>query len=166
MPDMGPLRGSYWVRPGKLLAGPYPGGWDEESSRQKLRSLLDAGVTFWVDLTESDEHGPYWSALETEAAALRSEVEHRRFPIPDMDVPFPQQMTSILDTIDDALAEGHTVYVHCMGGIGRTGTVIGCYLVRHGLSGEEALKEIARLRGGYVESPETSNQRRMVREWK
>ena len=42
-------------------------------------------------------------------------------------------MTRILDDVDAALADGGAVYVHCWGGIGRTGTVVGCWLVRHGL---------------------------------
>ena len=78
-------------------------------------------------------------------------------------------MTRILDTIDTALAMGQSVYVHCAGGIGRTGTVVGCYLVRHGMPGEAALEEIMRLRqvmphGGSL-SPRREPQRQMVRNW-
>ena len=40
------------------------------------------------------------------------------------------------------LAGGRTVYLHCRGGIGRTGTVLGCYLVRQGQTAEEALASI------------------------
>jgi len=72
-------------------------------------------------------------------------------------------------TIDAALAEGNVVYVHCYGGIGRTGTVVGCYLVRHGLSGREALVEIVRLRrdtpDGFKRSPENDWQEQMVLDW-
>ena len=64
---------------------------------------------------------------------------------------------------------GRGVYVHCAGGIGRTGTVVGCYLVRHGMQGEAALEEIMRLRhampnGGDL-SPRREPQRQMVRTW-
>ena len=69
-------------------------------------------------------------------------------PIHDVSTPTQAQMARILDAIDAALAVGHAVYLHCYGGIGRTGTVVGCYLVRHGMDGEEALAEIARLRQG------------------
>ena len=81
-------------------------------------------------------------------------------------------MMSILDAIDNALSRGGTVYVHCWGGVGRTGTVIGCWLVRHGLSGEEALEQIAEWWKGVEKShrapssPETSGQRGYVMEWK
>jgi protein-tyrosine phosphatase len=62
------------------------------------------------------------------------------------------------------------VYVHCFGGIGRTGTVVGCYLVRHGADAETALAEIARRRqgtpDGYRRSPETNEQRQFVLTWR
>jgi protein-tyrosine phosphatase len=58
------------------------------------------------------------------------------------------------------------VYVHCRGGIGRTGTVIGCWLARNGLTGQAALDRIAELRAGtpdgYTQSPETAAQRAFV----
>ena len=72
-----------------------------------------------------------------------------------------------LRDLDALLAEGKTVYVHCVGGLGRTGTVVGSFLVEKGLaSREEALTLIARLRAGTdspgAESPQTEAQRRAV----
>ena len=166
-----PIPDSYWVQPGRLLAGEYPGALQDERARQKLRQLLEAGVSFFLDLTEEGEYGlkPYAPFLHEEAAALGCSTEHRRRPIRDMETPTQEEMAGILDTIDAALDAGHTVYVHCYGGIGRTGTVIGCYLVRHGMSGEEALEEIAGLRqgtpDGWKRSPETEPQRQMVQNW-
>lgn len=62
------------------------------------------------------------------------------------------------------------MYVHCWGGVGRTGTVVGCYLVRSGLSGDEALARIRQLRRNEATanrpSPETDEQRNMVRSWR
>ena len=40
-------------------------------------------------------------------------------------------------------SDGKNVYVYCWGGIGRTSTAVGCWLVRHGMTGDEALAEIA-----------------------
>ncbi len=80
-------------------------------------------------------------------------------------------MVDILDTIDAALEEGRTVYVHCWGGVGRTGTVVGCWLVRHGRTGEEALAQVAEWWRGVEkvwrqpESPETPEQCEYVRNW-
>jgi hypothetical protein len=72
--------------------------------------------------------------------------------------------------LDAALAAGETVYLHCWGGTGRTGTAVGCHLVRHGMSGDQALQQIkdwlydTPKRGR--SSPETTEQRRLVLNWK
>jgi hypothetical protein len=163
-----PIPDSYWVQPGLLLAGEYPGSKSDEEARSKLRRLLDAGVTFFLDLTEAGEYRlrPYAPLLQEDEVLLGRSVVYRRMPIPDRGVPSREGMEAILDVIDAALREGHTVYVHCWGGIGRTGTVVGCYLVRQGWSGPAALNEIARLRAGtpdgYRRSPETEEQERMI----
>lgn len=166
-----PIANSYWVRTNRLLAGEYPRNWDDASSRPKLRRLLEAGVTCFIDLTEEGEYGlkPYLPLLCAEATAGVRSLVHWRIPIADGATPSTATMVRLLDTLDGVLAVGHAVYVHCWGGIGRTGTVIGCYLVRHGVSGDLALAEIARLRSGtsddWKDSPETPDQMRMVLSW-
>jgi protein-tyrosine phosphatase len=136
-----------------------------------LARLVEAGASFFLDLTEEGEYGllPYSPLLEEVAGALGQEVAYRRMPIEDMTAPEPEEMVRILDALDRALAGGRVVYVHCYAGIGRTGTVVGCYLARHGLIGAEALREIQRLRqgvpDGWVMSPEVRVQREMVWNW-
>lgn len=135
----------------RLVAGPYPAPADVE----RLRA---AGVELFVDLTEKGEYGiaPYDSAG----------ARHVRFPIPDHGVPGGEEMKAILDALDAARADGTGVYVHCLAGAGRTGTVAGCWLVRHGLTGEEALVAIAERRGVACRpSPETPEQRALVLRW-
>ena len=169
-----PIPNSYWVEPGRLVAGEYPGAIDPGNAGQKLRSLLDSGVDHFIDLTETlDRLEPYTQIVEEEARLLGKTITWERHPIADLSVPrTPEQMMSILDAIDNALSGDGTVYVHCWGGVGRTGTVIGCWLVRHGLSGEEALEQIAEWWKGVEKShrarssPETSGQREYVIEWK
>ena len=80
-------------------------------------------------------------------------------------------MAVILDRMDTLLEDGEVVYVHCWGWIGRTGTVIGCYMVQDmGMTGPEALVSIEELRNGIYDrssrrSPETQEQRDMVMKW-
>ena len=159
-----PLGDSYWVVPGHLLAGEYPGARDDPQARRQVRRLRWSGVTEFIDLTEAGEYG-----LRPYAPLLDGSARHRRFPIPDRDVPSEQAMREILDAIDAAMAEGRTVYLHCFGGIGRTGTVIGCWLVRHGMPGDDALRQIAAWREGTTDSwcpsPETDEQRAFVLAW-
>ncbi len=153
----GPNFGTYWVRPGKLLAGPNPSAFHEDVTQGNITRLLEAGVTYFVDLTEPDERESY-------DPFLPDGIIHHRLAIPDFGTPSVEHMCAILNTIDTALEQGRVVYVHCMGGIGRTGTTVGCYLVRHGLTGQEALLEIARLL--HDGSPETPEQRAMILNWR
>lgn len=166
----GPLPNSYWVRPARLLAGEYPRDKALSTSRPKLRRLLGAGVTYFLDLTEADEGlEPYAELAAREAAALDRTVAHHRAPIRDFSAPPPEYLVEILDQLDRALEAGEVVYLHCWGGIGRTGLVVAAHLVRHGLAPEEALQTLARLRrgtpDGWRPSPETQEQRALVLSW-
>ena len=157
----------YWVQPGRFLAGEYPAGVDRPGASGRLDAILDAGIDSFFDLTEPEELEPYASLLRGRAAPGGLAVEHRRFPIPDRGLPDEDAMRRLLDALDAALADGHHVYVHCQGGLGRTGMVVGCYLVRHGHSGAGALDRIALLRRSLPRalSPETSHQVAFVRNW-
>lgn len=167
-----PIADSYWVAPGLLLAGEYPGARETDDALRKLGTLLDAGIREFVDLTQPGEYGlqPYWPLVQELAGNRGITVTHRYLSIPDMGTPSDSHMLKILDTIDTALASQRPVYVHCFGGIGRTGTVVGCYLVRHGATAEAALAQIEQSRrgtpDGYRQSPETVEQRRFVRAWR
>ena len=168
-----PTPGCYWVVPG-FLAGNYPRTRDDGSSREKLRRILDAGVTCFVDLTtRHDPLEPYESLLsEMDDGSARAAAVREAFPVPDMSIPgSPDTTRAILDTIDRVLAEDGTAYVHCWGGVGRTGTIVGCWLVRHGMTGEEALARVAELwatrpDASWSTSPQTEEQFRYVREWR
>ena len=171
--DDRPMPNSYWVDPGRFAAGEYPGARRRKEAAARLRTLLGAGVDCFIDLTQPDEGlAPYAGIAAQEASRLGTECVHERHSIVDMDVPRSQQQTAgILDAIDKALDDGKNVYVHCWGGIGRTGTVVGCWLVRHGMTGDEALAQIAQWWQGmdkryrHPRSPQTTQQRRYVRSW-
>ena len=170
----GPIPNSYVVPGTRLMAGEYPGDRDSDVAATRLAAFLDAGVRTFVDLTApADGLVPYEPTLRR--LAMGYDVERLSFPIKDVSITDDDGMCRILDAIDSALAADRTVYVHCWGGVGRTGTVVGCWLVRHGKTGDEALAEVARLfqlmtpkklarnnRG----SPETHEQREMIREWR
>ena len=166
-----PIPESYWVESGRLLVGEYPGQFDGELTRKRIDALLEAGFDTFIDLTRPDEILPYTQALFDEAKAYGIEVKHYRFPIEDFGLPTPEQMNSILDRIDESLQAGHKIYLHCWGGIGRTGTIVGCYLVRRGRTGEEALKQLAQWwkkvpKSHYhPRSPETQEQVDFILNW-
>lgn len=174
-----PIPNSYWARFGHLAAGEYPGEVNPEEAAAKIRELLRSGIDYFLDLTEEGERTdqgelvPYREVAKAEGRKLRLDVDWTRRPIRDTRVPDnPEDMAAILDAIDSALALRRKVYVHCWGGAGRTGTVIGCWLVRHGHTGEEALDQIAEWWQGVAKShlqPRSPNecvQREYVRNWK
>lgn len=168
-----PFENAYTVLPGKLFAGQYPRNKDESSSRVKLGGLLDAGVTVCIDLTEAGESGlePYTALLNEIARERGMSCRHRRFAIPDGGLCSRTTLGEIHAAIDSALQAGETVYVHCWGGHGRTGLVVGTWLVSHGLTrAEKAVETLATLRRDMPKadhpSPETTPQITMLVEWK
>ena len=173
-----PLRLSYWVSYPDFLAGAFPAVEDREETRARLKALAEAGIRTIINLTEPDEiqrYGPgtvdYKKLLSEIVAPDGSPLEMQRLSVPDFSTPTKAGMKEILDTIDSAIAAGNPVYVHCWGGHGRTGTVVGCYLARHGIAeGEEVIEHIMRLRrdtpDADYESPENPRQQDMVTGWK
>jgi predicted protein tyrosine phosphatase len=166
-----PISESYWVEPGRLLAGEYPGHFSTDSTRQRIDALLEAGFDTFIDLTKPNETVPYSRILLDESKIYGVKADYCNFPIADFGLPFPETMASILDTIDNVLQHEKKIYLHCWGGIGRTGTTVGCYLVRHGMTGEEALVQLADWWKTvpksqiHQRSPETQEQAEFIRNW-
>jgi hypothetical protein len=171
-----PYERSYWVIPGSLLAGCYPGDRNHALAQTKLASLLDVGIRSILNLMEENETGyggepfvPYLPILDELCAAQGTRVAFRRFPVRDGFAPSLNYMDKILDHIDSEISEKTPTYVHCWGGRGRTGTIIACYLLRHGRADiSNVLSVVQRLRindttGG--PAPETRAQHDFLREF-
>ena len=93
-----------------------------------------------------------------------------RYPIQDLNIPSITQMRSILNTIEQCITKGGKVYVHCWGGIGRTGTVIGCFLVQQAIVSHTLilayinyLKRNTNIKDRI--SPETPDQQHFILNW-
>jgi hypothetical protein len=167
-----PIPESYWVIPGRLLAGEYPGKpFSPEITRARLDAFLQAGFDTFINLTCEDEIEDYAAMLGEQAGYFTAKVECLRFPIDDFGLPTQQKMTDILAAIDLALQGDHRIYLHCYGGIGRTGTTVGCYLASNGCPGDQALEKLAGWWRSvpksrvHPRSPETAEQEQFVREW-
>jgi protein tyrosine/serine phosphatase len=173
-----PLRGTYWVEPPLLLAGEYPGEVGPDLTDRKLRAFLAKGTRTFIDLTDEGEINEdakvipaYRSILRQVAEEQSIQTTYANIPIEDRGVPSPWTLRCILDVIDRSIADENPVYVHCWAGRGRTGTVIGCYLKRHGMAEDkDVIQKLAQLRrdvpNGRETSPHTKEQIRMVTAWK
>ncbi len=164
------IQNSFWVIPQRFMAGEYPGAIQETEVRANLLWLLEQQIDIFVDLTEAGESDliPYDHLLLEEASHTQKAAEYRRMPIRDFSTPSEKAMVELLDVIDAALTADRNVYLHCFGGKGRTGMVVGCYLARHGMPGKKALEMIKELRSKIIDagrSPETEEQKRMVLGW-
>ena len=169
-----PFRYSYWAVPGRILAGCCPGTIDPGTIRDQLSGLVDTGVTLVVNLMEVSEVELFQTFFETYESILPDLAKARgrvtrmvRFSIPDRCIPTTEQMTSILACVRQEVNEGGLVYVHCLGGIGRTGTVIGCYFVEQGHPKPlEQLQALTASEGAYFwPTPQTEEQRNFVVNW-
>jgi len=141
------------IEPGRLIAGRHPCAWGPENAPAEVRDLLAAGVTLFLDLTHEHELDPYDHLVLPPARYVRTSIR-------DFSVPTEETLEAALDEIDAELALGGLVYVHCWAGCGRTGVVVGSWLVRHGMPPDDALRRIAETRG--LGCPQTLEQRLLV----
>jgi atypical dual specificity phosphatase len=126
-----------WLVPGRLLGCAYP------RRETALAGLTAQGISVIVNLHER-AHDP--------ARLARHSLTEIHLPVRDFTAPTPDQLTRGVAAIEQAIESGQVVAVHCGGGLGRTGTLLACYLTQHARSPAEAIAEVRRLRPGSVET--------------
>jgi hypothetical protein len=139
-----------------------------------VKDLLDAGVRAFVNLMEEDEsnhEGKAFNPYEDLVRSVAPDATCERFAVKDLSVPMVNEMEMVLNAIDSHLGDNRMVYVHCWGGVGRTGTVVACWMLRHEMAtAEDVLGKLKSLRRqdqerGHRDSPETGAQRDFIRAW-
>lgn len=162
-----PLNLSFYVGGQNIFAGEYPGDKYEAKAEDKIRQMTEFGVRHFIDLTEEGELKPY-------AHLLPSDATYTRFPIRDVNVPRSiDDVKTLIGHIDELSAcnDGY-VYIHCWGGVGRTGTIVACYLAQH-MEHPTLEKVLSQLRtrfsempkSAYRRTPETSEQDQFVQKY-
>jgi protein-tyrosine phosphatase len=151
----------YWLNeawPGRIALSARPRGGDWLAD--EVADWKRAGVGSVLSLLEPQEEADL--NLRDEAAEVRGRgLEFSSFPIPDRHVPASElKLVRVLEELDRKLAAGKNVLVHCRQGVGRTGLVAACLLVKKGMSPGAAIEEISAARG--VEIPETEEQREWI----
>lgn len=144
-----PLNQSYHVIT-KLYAGEYPGDKNPDVAKEKLEAMHRFGVRHFIDLTEEGELCPYEHLLKPDTSYLR-------FPIKDLGAPESvEQVYILVRKIEELMRGDGYVYIHCWGGVGRTGTIVSCYMAKF-LEDYNPTAEtiINRMRAGYKEMPKS-----------
>ena len=148
----------YWLDetwPGRVAVAARPRGGDW--LKDEIAAWKRAGVDTILSLLTPEEEEDL--DLRSEAREVRVQgLEFASFPIADRQVPRSEaKLAEILDSTTRTLLNGRNVLVHCRQGLGRSGLVAACLLVRKGMSPGAAVEKVSAARG--VPVPETNEQR-------
>lgn len=145
-----------WAGKLALASRPRGGDWlDDEVAGWK-----GAGVSAVLSLLTSEEERDLDLTREG-TVARRHGLEFTSFPIADRHAPRSEtEVRQLLDNMNRSLESGKNILVHCRQGVGRTGLVAACLLVRTGMSPGAAVDTVSSARG--VEIPETLEQREWI----
>jgi protein-tyrosine phosphatase len=138
--------------PGKSGRGVYA-NWDRSLAKDLARLRDVYGTKVVVTLLEEFEMKRA-SIPRLPASVMRAEMKSLWYPIMDVSTPpSPDDPIPVVRQIVDHLRAGDTVVVHCMGGLGRSGTIAACVLTARGLDPEAAVAAVRAARRGALETP-------------
>jgi len=139
----------------------YPGNVYRRDAAEDLATMRALGVVRLLLLVEDGELAR-WSTPRIVQLGRAAGIDVRRFPMRDGSAPTLEAMDAIQAQVDEGRRSGD-VAVACMGGVGRTGTVAACALVRAGRTPQDAISRVREVR--HPQAVETEEQERLVRSY-
>jgi atypical dual specificity phosphatase len=120
----------------------------QPDSLEELTWLRGQGTEVLLSLTEDPPRRDWVN----DAGLLLVHV-----PVVDMEAPTQEQLEQCVSVITRANQQNLGVAVHCTAGLGRTGVVLACYFVTKGLTAQNAIARVRRLRPGSIETDEQAD---------
>ena len=131
-----------WIIEDRLAAMPFP------STEDAYVMLQQLGIKVILNLTEYLDDTPLLSAFNVYNIPIASFKEWGHNP------PTLHEMYQAVSIIQASLKSSQPVVVHCVHGLGRTGTIIAGYLTTCGYTAQEAIDYIRTLRPYFIETEE------------
>ena len=125
-----------WLINGKLAGSGMP------TSSAELEWVVKRGVKSIVTMTE-----------EPLPESWIKNIKHLHVPTEDLSAPDMEKIDNTVDYIHERIKNNEPTMVHCAAGIGRTGTILACYLIKfHNLSAKDAIDNVRKERPGSIQS--------------
>ena len=125
-----------WLIEGKLAGSAIP------TSFEEIKWLVDGGVNSIVTVREESLDDDWIK-----------NINYLHIHSNDMGVPEFEDLIKAVDFIHQRITNNEPVMVHCLAGLGRTGTILACYLIKYQkLSADDSIQKVRESRPGSIQS--------------
>ena len=125
-----------WLIEGKLAGSAIP------TSKDEIKWLQEQGVKSIVTIREVPLDDDWVDKMK-----------YLHVLSDDMGVPSFDDLKNSVEYVRERIQNNEPVMVHCLAGLGRTGTILACYLIKYEkLSAEDAIRHVREKRHGSIQS--------------